>query len=230
MKNKNVFIYAFGFLIICLVGFLSLRFFYKNGLNSNSQVNNSQPGSESSVMMREQLLVKPHSAVKGPSSAEVTLVEFLDPECESCAAMYPVVQKIFNEYQDKIKVVIRYMPYHPNSKYVANILEGTKEQGKYWETLEVLFKNQELWGDHHNPQPENIPQVLNSLKLNDFEKILTEARAGKFNKIIEEDFMDGKALGVTGTPTFFVNGQMVEELSYEGIKVLLDKELTLLKK
>lgn len=230
MKNKNVFIYAFGFLIICLVGFLSLRFFYKNGSNSISQVNNSEAGSESSVMMREQLLVKPHSAVKGPSSAEVTLVEFLDPECESCAAMYPVVQKIFNEYQDKIKVVIRYMPYHPNSKYVANILEGTKEQGKYWETLEVLFKNQELWGDHHNPQPENIPQVLNSLKLNDFEKILTEARAGKFNKIIEEDFMDGKALGVTGTPTFFVNGQMVEELSYEGIKVLLDKELTLLKK
>ena len=230
MKNKNVFIYSFGFLMICLVGFLSLRFFYKNGSNSISQVNKSEAGSESSVMMREQLLVKPHSAVKGPSSAEVTLVEFLDPECESCAAMYPVVQKIFNEYQDKIKVVIRYMPYHPNSKYVANILEGTKEQGKYWETLEVLFKNQELWGDHHNPQPENIPQVLNSLKLNDFEKILTEARAGKFNKIIEEDFMDGKALGVTGTPTFFVNGQMVEELSYEGIKVLLDKELTLLKK
>ena len=169
-------------------------------------------------------LVKPHSITKGPANARVTLVEYLDPECESCARMNPYVKKIVKEFEKDLRVVVRYMPYHGNSKLVANILEGARAEGKYWETLDILFETQSQWANHHQPRPDLIPEILKPLGLN-MKKIMADAQAGKFDQLIMEDAEDGKNLGVNGTPTFFVNGSKLEELGYEPLRLEIQKYL-----
>jgi protein-disulfide isomerase len=74
-------------------------------------------------------LVRPDSPTLGSSDAPVTLVEFLDPECESCAAFAPIVKKILQDYDGKVRLVVRYMPLHHNSLRAAALTEAAGEQG-----------------------------------------------------------------------------------------------------
>lgn len=224
MKNK-FFIISIVILGIFLAAFLYFKDQFKENSAANASATSEQTApSFSMVPVDSSVLIKPHSPVKGSPSARVTVVEFLDPECESCSAMNPLVKKIYDEYKSDIKIVVRYMTYHQNSNYVANILEGARAEGKYWEALDVLFENQSLWADHHNPKPELIPEILKHLNLN-LTKIIADAKAGVYDKQIAEDMADGKKVGVTGTPTFFVNGTMLEELGYESLKSAIESKL-----
>lgn len=176
------------------------------------------------VPFENKVLVKSHSPVKGSEMAKVTVVEFLDPECEACAAMYPHVERITKEFQKDLRIVVRYMTYHGNSKYVANILEGARAENKFWEALGLLFTTQSQWADHHNPKPELIPEILKPLGL-DLKKIIADAKAGKYDQQISEDMEDGKKIGVQGTPTFFVNGAMLEELGPEPLRAAIQRSI-----
>jgi protein-disulfide isomerase len=169
-------------------------------------------------------LVRPHSHGQGPADAKVSVVEFLDPECESCRAMYPLVKHLVAQYPGKVRLVIRYMPFHTNSMYAISALEAAADQKKYWEMLEVLFENQPQWGSHHAPKPELIPGFAQQigLEMTAFERTLNSAA---HRTIIETDKADGQSLGVSGTPTFFVNGRRLERLGYETLKALVDEEL-----
>jgi protein-disulfide isomerase len=169
-------------------------------------------------------LLSSDSPTLGPSMARVTVVEFLDPECESCAAMYPIVKRLLKEYEGRIRLVVRYMPFHGNSTYAASALEAAREQGKYWEALSVLFEKQSEWASHHDPKPELIPKLLQSVGL-DMASFKRDAKKAEYVSKIERDKQDGMAVGVTGTPTFFVNGRMLLELGYEPLKSLIDEEL-----
>jgi protein-disulfide isomerase len=219
MKNK-LFISSLVIVFLFLMAFWGLSKNFMNQAN-NSEVNGSQTTSEAEgfrvVPVDLSLLIKPHSPVKGAFNSKVTIVEFLDPECEACGGMFPIVKKIIKEHESEVKLVVRYMTYHGNSKYVANILEGARAQNKYWEALEILFATQEQWANHHDPKPDMIPELLKPLNL-DIKKIIADAKAGKYDKQITEDSADGKAVGVSGTPTFFVNGHMLQELGYDSLK------------
>ncbi len=219
MKNKL-------FISALVIVFLFLMAFW--GLSKNFKSQTGNPENTGSHMISEtesfrvvpvdlRLLIKPHSPVKGAFNSKVTIVEFLDPECEACGGMYPIVKKIIKEHETDVKLVVRYMTYHGNSKYVANILEGARAQNKYWEALEILFATQEQWASHHDPKPDLIPEILKPLNL-DMKKIITDAKSGKYDKQITEDSNDGKTVGVSGTPTFFVNGHMLQELGYDSLK------------
>ncbi len=170
------------------------------------------------------VFVRPHSPTLGPSNAKVTIVEFLDPECEACRAMYPMVKQLLDQYEGRVRLVLRYMPLHPNSLYAAGVLEAAREQGRYWEMLEVLFQNQPQWGSHHHPRPELIPGYAREIGL-DMEAVDRYLSTGAHRKIVETDHADGRALGVRGTPTFFVNGRRLERLGYETLKALIEHEL-----
>lgn len=226
MKNK-FFTIAIGVIVV----FLALFIYLKDKMSPEvTAVQNSVNAGQSPmptfsvVPISSDILIKPHSPIKGANSAKVTVVEFLDPECESCSAMYPIVKKIFDEYKTDIKLVVRYMSYHQNSRYVANILEGARAENKYWEALELLFKTQHQWADHQNPNPDLIPDILKPLKLN-LQKIIADAKAGKYDQQIMEDMADGKKIGVTGTPTFYINGHQLEELGYEPLKNAIESKL-----
>jgi protein-disulfide isomerase len=168
--------------------------------------------------------VRPHSHTLGPPDAKVTLVEFLDPECESCRAMYPMVKHLLGEYSGRVRLVIRYMPFHPNSLFAAAALEAAAEQGRYWDMLETLFANQPQWGSHHDPKPHLIPELARGIGLDmaAFGEAMTNPAA---RQKVEIDRADGQSLGVTGTPTFFVNGKRLERLGYEPLKALIDEAL-----
>jgi len=219
MKNK-FFLISLAIVISFVGAFWILSKNFKNN-DSNLPANQGHStNSNNSFQMTpidSVLLVKAHSPIKGSFNAKVTIVEFLDPECEACSATYPIVKKIVQEFTDDVKLIVRYMPFHQNSKYAANILEGARAQGKYWEALELLFAQQDHWANHHNPNPGLIPEILAPLKLN-MNKILSDAKNGKYDRQILEDQADGKMSGVTRTPTFFVNGHQLQELGYEPLR------------
>ena len=154
-------------------------------------------------------LVRPHSHSLGPADAKVTLVEFLDPECETCRLMYPMTKHLLQVYAGKLRLVVRYMPFHPNSVYAAAALEAAAEQNRYWEMLEALFAAQPQWGNHHQPRPELIPEIAKQVGL-DMEAWNRSVSKGEHKLLVEQDQTDGKALVVNATPTFFVNGRLLD--------------------
>jgi protein-disulfide isomerase len=169
-------------------------------------------------------LVRPHSRSLGPADAKVTVVEFLDPECESCRVMYPVVKQLLGEYGNRVRLVVRYMPLHPNSILAIGALEAAAQQGRYWEMLETLFLHQPRWGNHHDPKPEMIPQLAEQIGL-DMEAFRRSISGQAHRQLAEVDQKDGQSLGVRATPTFFVNGKQLDTLGYETLKALIDQEL-----
>ncbi|HKX29910.1 MAG TPA: thioredoxin domain-containing protein [Blastocatellia bacterium] len=184
-------------------------------------------------------LVRPDSPTLGPETAPVTLVEFLDPECESCRAFSPTVKQILKDYDGRVRLVVRYMPLHPNSLLAAAFTEAAGEQGRYWEMQEMLFRRQPEWGERHGHgepghgepevRPSAPPAVLfekYAMELGlDVERIKTAVAQNRYSAKLERDRQDGQSLGVTRTPTFFVNGRLLARFSEEDLRALIDEEL-----
>lgn len=228
MKNK-AFILSAITLVAAIVIFFSLKGFVgSTPVEAGAQATSNQTLAAdphfSVVPAKPDLLIRPYSPIKGEFSAKVTIVEFLDPECEACSAMYPITKKIMEEFGKDVRLVVRYMTFHGNSNLVANILESARLQDKYWETLELVFKTQDQWANHHDPRPDLLPEILKPLGLN-LEKIINDANTGVYNAQIKQDYQDGEELGVKATPTFFVNGQKLEEMGYEPLRNLVLEKL-----
>ena len=152
------------------------------------------------------------------------MVEFLDPECESCREFYPYVKMLLKENEGKIQLIVRYAPFHGNSRFVIRILEASRKQGKYWEVLENLFQYQPLWGSHHEPKPDLVWKYLPETGV-DIEKIKKDMMDPAIDEMIAREVSDAENLGVRGTPTFFVNGKMLQIFGYEPLRELIQKEL-----
>lgn len=171
------------------------------------------------------VLVRADSPVLGPADAPVTLVEFLDPECESCRAFYPIVKDVLAAYDGQVRLVVRYVPGHGNSALAAIALEAAREQDetKYWQMLELLFERQPEWGEQQVPQPRAFLDAAAAVGL-DVGPIQVAIEAGD-TSMIERDLADALAVDIRGTPTFFVNGKLVTELSPDGLRAAIDAEL-----
>lgn len=210
MNNKK---FLVGAVLLAVAVFATIFFLNKN-----------QPEQATAPTANNDLLIKFHSPIVGEANAPVTIVEFLDPECEACRAMHPMVKQLLNEYAGKVRLVVRYMPYHKNSKYAASVLEEAREFNRYNEALDLMFQHQPAWGDHHNPQPQLIPTYLKDLNI-PIENLQPETVIAKHGAKIEIDRQDGEALGVQGTPTFFVNGVKLPQIGYSVLKEAIDKAL-----
>lgn len=171
-----------------------------------------------------ELLVRSYSPASGPKEAPVTVVEFLDPECEACRALYPMVKDVLKDFGGKARLVVRYMPLHKNSAYAASLLEAARKQGKYWEALELMFAKQPEWASHHAPRPELLLGYLRELGL-DMERLNASLQDQEIESRVRQDQDDGKKLGVARTPTFFVNGKMLHELGYEQLRSAIEEGL-----
>jgi protein-disulfide isomerase len=168
--------------------------------------------------------VRVHSPSFGNSLSKVTVVQWFDPECESCRAIHPDVTKIVSDYSERVHFVLRYMPYHGGSMFAASALEEARELGKFDEALNLLFEKQPEWGDHHAPRPELIPTYLATLGISK-DKLDRDYLLKKHSEKIRIDEADGKIVGLTGTPTFFVNGQMVAQLGDRPLREAIDAAL-----
>ncbi len=171
-----------------------------------------------------ELFVRDHSQTLGSDDAKVYLVEFMDPACETCAAFAPFIKKIMAANPGKIKLVIRYAPFHDGADTFVKILEASRMQGKYWETLDVMFASQGVWASHHNYQPQRLWEFLPRAGV-DIEQIKKDMNDPAIAKIIEQDMADVKALNVQKTPGYFVNGKPLQVFGYKQLHQLIESEL-----
>jgi len=171
------------------------------------------------------VFVRGYSQTLGADDAKVYLIKFSDPACETCSAFHPFVKQLMAVNPGKIKLVIRYAPFHDGADYFVKILEAAKKQGKYWETLDVMYKTQRYWASHHNPRPQLIWRYLPRAGL-DLQKIRKDMTDPEIVKIINQDLADAKTLNVRKTPGFFVNGQPLSSFGYRQLKNLVDSEIS----
>ena len=169
-------------------------------------------------------LERPHSRGRGPADAKVVLVEFFDPACETCRAFDPYVKAMLAEHRNRVRLVLRYAPFHQGSDTMVKILEAAALQDRFWETLQVMYDTQPEWASHHHPQPERVWEFLPRAGV-DVDRIRRDAQDPKFVEIIEQDLADVRTLGVRKTPQFFVNGQPLVRFGYDQLKSMLDAEV-----
>jgi len=168
------------------------------------------------------LFAPDYAPVYGDVNAKVVLTEFLDPECESCRRFYPQVKALLKKYQGKVKLVVRYAAFHRNSTHAIMVLEATRKQNKYWESLGLLFDYQPGWADHHNPQPHLVFEYLKEVGV-DINKLKIDMQDPAIAKIIAQDAKDMKELNVRGTPAFFVNGKALEQFGISYLNSAIEK-------
>jgi protein-disulfide isomerase len=176
------------------------------------------------LQSNSEALVRPYSPVYGNPAAKVTIVEFLDPACETCGAFYPIVKGIVNASFSQVRLVVRYAALHKGSDTAVRILEAARQQGKYWEVLERTLATQPQWAAHHNPQPELIWQLIADTGL-DVAKAKAAANSPEIDQVLRQDMADMKTLKVDKTPGFFVNGTPLVEFGVAQLKALVEQEV-----
>jgi protein-disulfide isomerase len=166
------------------------------------------------------VLERSGAPIKGPENARVTIVEFFDPACGTCADFYPLVQQLVDRYPGKVRVMMRYAPLHSGSDQVVTILEAAHRQGKFWEALELLFANQRRWVANHVSQPMRARALMNGLAL-DHGRLDIDVNLAEIARAIQKDVEDGQALGVQATPEFIVNGRRMPSFGYKQLSLLV---------
>ncbi|KFF98254.1 DSBA oxidoreductase [Streptomyces scabiei] len=163
-----------------------------------------------------------------PKKSELTIVEFLDFECEACGAYYPVVEKLREEYGDRVTFVARYfpMPGHRNGELAARTAQAAAEQGKFEEMYNKLFTTQKEWGESQEWKQDVFRGYAKQLGL-DMDKFDTALADPEVAGRVQDDQRDGLGLGVQGTPTFFLDGEKIPNPgSHEEFKTLIDARLS----
>ncbi|TLG08867.1 thioredoxin [Nocardia cyriacigeorgica] len=156
----------------------------------------------------------------------VTLVEFLDFECEACRAMFPVVEQLREEYRDRVTFVVRYFPIpsHFNAERAARAVEAAASQGRFEQMYQRMYETQSGWGEQRVALDDVFRNFAADLGLDlaaydaAYNDPATAAR-------VRADFEDGLALGVEGTPTFFVNNEKITARGYRDLATALDSAL-----
>ena len=203
-------------LLVLIVLFVGLAYFYKNNQTQKETL---------LISSSNKSLVTAQSVSFGENKKNITIVEFLDPECESCAVFHPIMRKVYKEHYSDIKLVIRYLANHKNSKYAIKILEASREQNKYEEVLSLIFEKQPLWAEHNNEKPELIWTFLTQIEGLNIDKLKEDMKNPKIDEIIDNDAKDARILSVKGTPTVFVNEKKLERLSQKDLFDLVESEI-----
>ena len=211
--------------VIGVVAVLALFFYF--GMNAyQSRVQSAQ---DVQVRAEQTRLVRMHSTVFGPQDAPVTIVEFFDPACETCRAMYPIVKSLMAQHGNSVKLVLRYAPFHHGSDQVVKLLEAAKSQGKYQPVLEALLDAQPDWADHGQPNLEIAFKAAEQAGL-DMARARQDIEKPGMQALLQQDIEDLTALQVTKTPTFFVNGRSLPSFGPDQLAALVAEEVAKTKK
>lgn len=214
-----------------LLGIIGLLVVIAAVVGASYYRDSKQPASNPSPAVSE-ALVRPDSPSIGPADAAVTIVEFYDPECESCAAFHSSIKTILKENEGKVRLVSRIMPLHPNSVLAATFIELAGEKGKYYEAQEFVFRKQPEWGTIHGPastvQPD-APALFDKYVVDfglDPAEFKSALSGNRYADRLARDTADGRSLGVSRTPTIFVNGRVLMRLSEPDLRYLVAQELS----
>jgi predicted DsbA family dithiol-disulfide isomerase len=161
--------------------------------------------------------------VRGAKDAPVSIVEFADYECPYCQQIEPVLEKLLADYQGKVSFGFKdfALPMHTNAQKAAEAAHCAQDQGKYYELHDLLFTVRQY-------EVSQLKEQAKTLKLNveEFNKCLD---SGSKSDLVKKQFEEAQALGLPGTPAFFVNGRLINPngtVSYSTLQQLIDEELT----
>lgn len=208
--NRRILVLAT--LVLSVAAFAAASLFYNSATANQGAQTAAVPANT---------LVRSHSPVIGPREAPVTIVEFFDPSCEACRAFYPVVKQIMARYPNQVRLVVRYAPFHAGSEEAVRILEAARAQGVYIPVLEAVLAQQPQWHDGDMASAWSAAAAAGL----DIERARATMSAPGVTAVMEQDVADGSALGVRGTPTFFVNGRQPTEFGVEQLEELVRAEV-----
>lgn len=156
-------------------------------------------------------------------SSGVTFTEFLDFECESCRAAYPLIEELRRQYAGRITFVLRYFPIesHRNAMNAAVAVEAAHQQGKLEAMYKQMYETQQSWGEQQESQAPLFRTFAKELGL-DMKQYDADVKRDATAARVREDVEAGQALGVQGTPTFFIDEERLEAQSVEEIQQTLD--------
>lgn len=200
-----------------------------NQSNSSSQLaatagNNASPNPSSANSAG---LTKPKVKLNSP----VVLEEYGDYQCPPCGQLYPDLKQIEKEYGSQVQIVFHHFPLskiHKNALAAAHAAEAARNQNKFWEMHDRLYRNQKEWAEQDDPRPIFL-SYARQLNLNE-NQFKQDMESNLVDQRISADIQRGAAAGVTGTPTVFLDGNMVK---YEatnadglrrGINVMMERK------
>jgi protein-disulfide isomerase len=197
---------------------------------ANTNTNTTKPANDDGV---QRYMTAPPGAqppnMLGSQTATVTVEEFADFQCPTCAKMHPLAKEIIATYGPRIKFVFRNFPLnipaHDKAYDAAVAAEAAREQGKFWDMHQQLFTNQQTWTTSTDFR-KVLEEYAQKIGL-DVEKFKNDMAGMSAKTRVDADLQRGRSVGVGSTPTFFVNGKIVafEQMTSEGMRAIIDAEL-----
>jgi len=189
-------------------------------------LNNSRPQNNSSYS--QAAAISPNDWIKGKKEAKNTLIEYSDFQCPACGLYYPLLKQLSREFGENMMFVYRHFPLqqHKNAKPAAYASEAAGKQDKFWEMHDLIFENQDEWSAKSDDKAKEIfIKYAGSLNLN-IEKFKNDLNLEEINKKVESDFQSGLKLKVNATPTFFLNGEKLQNpRSYDELKNIIQQTI-----
>lgn len=165
--------------------------------------------------------------VRGTAEAKAVLVEYGDYQCPACAAYHPIVERLVEEFGDRIAFAYRHFPLrsiHRHADLAAQAAEAAGKQGKFWEMHAKLYENQLEWANTSGAR-EIIIGYAESLGLNR-DQFLQDLDSREAKDRVEQDLASAKRLGLNSTPSFFLNGKRIDNpRTYDDFRNLINRSL-----
>lgn len=176
---------------------------------------------------QESVLVRADSHVLGEQgTSQVTFVEFLDFECEACGAAFPIVEDLRTKYAGQVTFVARYfpLPSHFNAERAARAVESAARQDQFEAMYQRMYETQASWGERGEPLDDLFRSYAEDLGL-DMEQYDADYSSPEVAARVQKDVDDGTELGIQGTPTFYLNGELFEPQTVEDFANAIDAAL-----
>jgi protein-disulfide isomerase len=211
---------------ILLTAFVVITALVGTGVYLSARGNDTATAAQSDKGPAGQLVREDSRRLGTPTPGAVTLVEFLDFECEACRAAYPMVERLRTDYGERLDVVVRYFPIpsHFNAERAARAVESAAQQGRFEAMYKKMYETQANWGERQTPADVLFREFATELGL---DMALYDAAYNDPATLerVKVDVADGKALGVKGTPTFFLNGDKLKFNDYEELSAAVERSL-----
>ncbi len=212
ISKTSIIVAAVGVLVVALVAATLLY-----------ESDGAQPVQDEAAA-RLAVLANEQSPTLGDPNAKVHIVEYLDPACGTCAVFFPMVKQWMNEVPGEIRLTVRHIAFHSGAESAVRVLEASRNQDKYWETLEALLMSQRQWVHNHVVQPEKIAPAIASVGL-DMEQLTADMNSAEVTRRIEQDRQDAVLLQVSKTPDYYVNGRPLPSFGQRQLADLVREEL-----
>jgi protein-disulfide isomerase len=146
--------------------------------------------------------------VRGSKDAPVTIIAFSDFQCPFCARVVPTLDELEKTHKKDIRIVFKHMPlsFHAQAEPAARIAWAAQQQGKFWEMHDLLFNNQEKM---EGAVMEELGAELGAKLKLDISKLQKDMASSDAKRKVQKDISQAAAVGVDGTPAFFINGRLI---------------------